>query len=248
MKDRTETESPAQLFAEVYANKVWGGDTRTAFYSGAGSHDPILVEAYVRAVTRIVATLPGRRDAVDLWCGDFNVGSRLRHLFDRYVACDVVPALIERNTKAYADVNVEFRCLDIVRDDLPDGNIVAIRQVLQHLGNDDVRSVVAKLEKYEYLVLTEHLPVSRDFPPNLDQPLQAPGWRRERNRATAAPFLEHKAEDAVDVRIRWRDQDDRLQAALSRVSLRRPGPPQASGRALRLPSLQPPSRATGSWR
>jgi len=200
MKNRTETELPAQVFAEVYANKVWGGDTRTAFYSGAGSHDPILVEAYVRAVTRFVATVPGRRDAVDLGCGDFNVGSRLRHLFDRYVACDVVPALIERNTKAYADVDVEFRCLDIVRDDLPDGNIVTIRQVLQHLGNDDVRSVVAKLEKYEYLVLTEHLPVSRDFPPNLDQATGA-GTRLAQGSGivlTAAPFfLEHKGQKTL---------------------------------------------------
>ncbi len=200
MKKRIEAKSTEALFSAVYANKIWGGDARTAFYSGAGSHDPVLVEAYVRGVTRFVAGLPGRRDAVDLGCGDFNVGGRLRQLFDGYVACDVVPALIERNRNAYSDLNVEFRCIDIVRDDLPDGDIVFIRQVLQHLGNDDIRSVLAKLQKYEFLVLTEHLPKSADFPPNVDQVTGA-GTRLIAGSGvvvTAAPFaLERKAQQTL---------------------------------------------------
>jgi hypothetical protein len=36
--------------------------------------------------------------AFDLECGDFMVGSQLRELCDRFVACDVVASLIERNT------------------------------------------------------------------------------------------------------------------------------------------------------
>jgi len=106
---------------------------------------------------------------VDLGCGDFNVGGQLRPYCGSYVACDVVPALIRRNNDKFAGTKVDFRCIDIVEDDLPQGDIVFLRQVLQHLGNTQILRVVRKLYQYKFLVLTEHIPTSPAFLPNRDK-------------------------------------------------------------------------------
>ncbi|MDX1365447.1 MAG: SAM-dependent methyltransferase, partial [Arenibacter latericius] len=50
---------------------------------------------------------------------------------------------------------------------LPIGDCVLLRQVLQHLSNAEVQSILVKLHIYKYLILTEHLPKG-DFEPNKD--------------------------------------------------------------------------------
>jgi hypothetical protein len=51
---------------------------------------------------------------------------------------------------------------------LPPGDVVFIRQVLQHLSNNDIALVISKLTQYRVLVVTEHLPPNNDFVPNVD--------------------------------------------------------------------------------
>ncbi|MGB7842312.1 MAG: class I SAM-dependent methyltransferase, partial [Salinimicrobium sp.] len=103
----------------------------------------------------------------DLGCGDFNVGKELVKYSKRYIAIDIVPELIEHNKKEFKKDNLEFRALDIAKDKLPSGDIVILRQVLQHLSNAEIKRVVEKLYDYNYVILTEHLPEG-DFEPNKD--------------------------------------------------------------------------------
>lgn len=145
------------------------GGGGSEFCSGHGSHLQSHVDPYVLAVSEFLGQLPIPADVVDLGCGDFNVGRQIRHKTARYIACDVVPDLIARNKIAYADLDVDFRVVDITEDDLPQGDVVIIRQVLQHLSNAAIMSVVDKLINYRYLVLTEFVP-SGKFIPNMDQP------------------------------------------------------------------------------
>ena len=162
------TLSARDAFSHVYRRRIWGSGP--GFNSGPGSRDPQVVQPYVVAV-RAWARELGPMDAVDLGCGDFTVGRQLRALFGRYVACDVVPDLIA-SLKAGPDAeSVEFQCLDLTLDPLPAGDVVFIRQVLQHLPNAAIHALVPKLARYRWLVLTEHLPASLDFPPNRDKPI-----------------------------------------------------------------------------
>ena len=66
-----------------------------------------------------------------------------------------------------------------------------MRQVLQHVSNRDILNVVPKIaSSYRYLVLTEHLPGSDDFVPNLDKAV-GPGIRLTSGSGivlTAEPF------------------------------------------------------------
>jgi hypothetical protein len=164
--------TPKEAFEKVYLNGIWGksNDPSDPFYSGAGSHMPGIVPIYVNAIEYFLQSLGARLDAVDLGCGDFAIGSKIRSLCNQYIACDVVESLIVRNREKYKDLGVDFRTLDITADSLPPGDVVFIRQVLQHLSNKQIKAVVSKVQhEYKYLVLTEHLPSTNDFIPNVDK-------------------------------------------------------------------------------
>jgi len=200
-------KSPEEIFSRVYRTSEWSRSDEDGrpFYSGTGSHDGSMVDGYSEPVTAFLASLDHKPDAVDLGCGDFNIGSRIRPFCGRYVACDVVADLIEHNEAQFGDLDVEFRRVDITRDPLPAGEVVFLRQVLQHLSNEHIGLVVQKLQSsgYRYLVLTEELPRDANFVPNVDKPT-GPGTRTGRGTPdsgvvlTAAPFnLPVKSEEVL---------------------------------------------------
>jgi len=160
-------KTPKEIFSAVYARKMWGGGAAD-YCSGHGSHLNDHVDPYVQSVSAFLDQFPRTVDVVDLGCGDFNVGRQIRSKAARYTACDVVPSLIARNKTVYADLDVDFRVVDITEDELPQGDVVIIRQVLQHLSNAAIMKVVKKLGQFRYLVLTEFVPTG-DFLPNVDQ-------------------------------------------------------------------------------
>jgi SAM-dependent methyltransferase len=193
VRDFTLNGTPQEIFAKIYAHKTWGesDDLADQFCSGEGSHDPAVVDPYVNAISRFLSSFDRKLDVVDLGCGDFSVGSKIRELCGRYTACDVVAPLIAFNKTKYASLNVDFRVLDLVNDPLPPGEVVFVRQVLQHLSNEHIRKLLPKIPaNYRYLVLTEHLPASDPFTPNLDFPT-GPTFRLEIGSGvviTAKPF------------------------------------------------------------
>ena len=163
-------KSSAEIFQAVYSKRMWGfSNERGGFSSGEGSRYTQIVEPYVEGVSQYVGSLPFRPDAVDLGCGDFTIGSSLRPLFNRYIACDIVPDLIVRNREGYKSLDVDFQVVNILADDLPPGDIVFVRQVLQHLCNRDIETALQRIRAaYPRLILTEHLPLETDFVPNID--------------------------------------------------------------------------------
>ena len=159
-----------EIFTRIYLHRIWSPNQSDEFYSGVGSHCREIVGAYSSAVENFLLSLPGKPDVVDLGCGDFNVGASLRKNCGRYVACDVVKSLIDRNRAVFAHLGVDFRHLDMTTDALPLGEVAFIRQVLQHLNNEQITRVVNKLHAFKFVVVTEHLPMSEDFQPNIDKP------------------------------------------------------------------------------
>lgn len=151
---------------QVYAMKLWG-DNKSDFYSGKGSHHPEIVNPYINALTSFFTSFENPLEVCDLGCGDFNVGKELVRHTKKYVAVDIVSDLIAYNKEKFVANNLEFYCLDIAVDDLPAGDCVLLRQVLQHLSNTEIQSIVSKLAAFKYVILTEHLPEG-DFIPNKD--------------------------------------------------------------------------------
>jgi SAM-dependent methyltransferase len=171
-----KAKTPAEIFEAVYRRRIWGGSEAQDFYSGEGSNDPGVVGPYVEAVAEFLSSLPRPPRVVDLGCGDFNVGSQLRSYCSEYVACDIVQSLIERNRVKFSELDVDFRVLDIASDPLPNGDVVFIRQVLQHMSNAQIQALLPKLRPFRWAVITEHTSSDPGFVPNVDKP-PGPGIR-----------------------------------------------------------------------
>ena len=151
---------------QVYSMKLWG-DNKADFYSGLGSHQSEIVTPYIAALTSFLRSFKSPLTVCDLGCGDFNIGSQLVMHTKKYIGVDIVAALVAHNKENFTATNLAFHCLDIAVDDLPEADCVLVRQVLQHLSNAEVASIVSKLACYKYVILTEHVPAG-DFIPNKD--------------------------------------------------------------------------------
>ncbi len=161
-------KTAAETFSEIYAQNAWGG-AKGEFYSGDGS-DEEYANVYGKMVSRFIAENKIRR-VVDLGCGDFRVASKFVSDDFNYTGCDVVPTLIEHLNKEFRNERIEFRCVNILEDELPDGDLGLIRQVLQHLSNAEIAQTLQNARKYKYLIVTEHFPNPQtEFTPNLDIP------------------------------------------------------------------------------
>jgi hypothetical protein len=165
--------SRREAFQQVYATSMWGKD-EGQFFSGSGSRGPV-VQRYVEAMTAQLEALHKSlaRDltVVDIGCGDFFVGHALLAAcpFIRYIGCDIVPELIEHHQKQHGSDRASFQLLDIVSDDPPEGDVVLVRQVLQHLSNRDVVEALGRLRGFEAVYLTEGNPIIRHGPVNPDK-------------------------------------------------------------------------------
>ena len=118
-------------------------------------------------VTKFLTSFQEKLTVCDLGCGDFNIGKELVPYTKQYIAVDIVDALIERNKKKFKDDRLAFHCLDIAVNPLPKADCIILRQVLQHISNNEVAQVLQKVHQYKYIILTEHLP-SGAFEPNKD--------------------------------------------------------------------------------
>lgn len=177
---RFRGKSSKQIFDQVYQEAFWGVDEKRDPISGEGSHDDKLVIPYVKAVKFFLES-QDFSVVVDLGCGDFNIGYQLAGEVKNYLACDVSQYIIDVNRKKFNLEGLEFRSLDLAKDALPHGDIGIIRQVLQHLSNEDIYSFVESLntlKPYRFLIVSEHVPLKANFTPNL-QKKTGPGVRVE---------------------------------------------------------------------
>jgi SAM-dependent methyltransferase len=145
--------SRREIFSDIYANKVWGSSEH-ALYSGPGSR-PENITPYAVFVSQFVAAHK-IKSVVDFGCGDFQVGRRLELGEATYLGCDIVPLVVEQNSRQSASDKISFRLFDLLGTDAyPDAELCLIRQVLQHCSNMDVAKILARMKKYPYVLVTD---------------------------------------------------------------------------------------------
>ena len=101
----------------------------------------------------------------DIGCGDFWIMRHVLGHLDKigykfsYSGVDVVEDLISYNNERFGNERIKFYCLDAAQKNvrLPIGDIIIIRQVLQHLNNVDVSRILAKADKFKFALITEHI-------------------------------------------------------------------------------------------
>lgn len=198
------TRSTKKVMSEIYEKKRWGGRQKD-FYSGSGSHSRKVVQPYIKTISSFLKDYEDGLIVCDLGCGDFNVGKNLVPYSKRYMGIDIVDDLIERNKKLFVSEKLEFHCLNIVTDNLPKGDCILVRQVFQHLSNEEIKKVVKKIEKFKHIIVTEHIPKG-EFVANAEKSTGA-GIRLSNNSGvvlTEPPFNMNPERSTELLRIKYR--------------------------------------------
>jgi hypothetical protein len=167
VRRRFAPRSLRETFDEIYTRGIWsapGGISQ----SGSGSE-----ERYAESYAILVASLIERFNAktvVDLGCGDFSVGSRIVRDTIGYIGVDVVGRVIDSNNARFKTERVRFLTRDLTTQTPPIGDLALLRQVLQHLSNDEILSVLRRCSGYPAILVTEHVPAAGRWTPNRDKP------------------------------------------------------------------------------
>ncbi|TCT06198.1 class I SAM-dependent methyltransferase [Aquabacter spiritensis] len=156
---RNRERSAEEVFSEIYATNQWGG-AKGDLYSGSGTHSGAALQ-YVEMVNAFI-TQAGVRSVVDIGCGDFHIGRLIR--CPDYTGVDVVPAVVARNQAAFGGAGRRFVQCDVAGEGgVPPGDLCLVRQVFQHLSNDQILRALGKLRDFRYLIVTEHHPSDANF-------------------------------------------------------------------------------------
>ena len=146
--------SSAQAFDKIYKRGFW---KQGHSLSGLGSEGK-WADDYCTFVGNYIRE-NGVQKIVDAGCGDFSVGERLLPLVKECVALDISRFVIEQNRLAFnAQDKVTFQVFDITKDAIPACDLLLVRQVLQHLSNEQIECVLLNIEasSARKVLITEH--------------------------------------------------------------------------------------------
>ena len=169
-----EIKSNKEIFSAIYANSMWSKIPGEKFGSGSGSHNENVIVPYIELLLKLIIN-DKIRLITDLGCGDFWIMRHVLGTLDKnnynyfYNGVDVVEELIQHNSKTFGRANVKFHCMDAAQDnELPFGELLIIRQVLQHLSNADIKKIFSKTKDFKFVLVTESIYDGDDAVYNID--------------------------------------------------------------------------------
>lgn len=173
-----------EIFRCIYQTNAWlDPSTR----SGPGSN--MVQTAVIReALPKILKTL-GARSLLDLPCGDiFWINTLDLSFLDNYYGADIVPEIIEENNTRHRTGNREFMVLDVIKDELPQADVILCRDCLPHLTYRDIFSALNNMKRSgaKYLIMSTY--TSRTQNNDLTASNMLHLWRYRELNFEIAPF------------------------------------------------------------
>ena len=156
-----------QVFTDIYENNGFKGSESI---SGTGSG--LAATERIRSFLPPVLAYCKTRTLLDIPCGDFHWMERVQLGGIRYIGADIVKDLVSCNQEEYGCQYYDFRCLDLLTDDLPKVDVVLCRDGLVHLSHTDALKAVANVKRSgsAYLLTTTY--TDR----NVNQNIPTGGW------------------------------------------------------------------------
>lgn len=138
------------VFQKIYDENLWQSEESV---SGTGS--TMEQTAEVRRFLPHLLEAFDVRTLLDIPCGDLNWISKIDLGIEQYIGADIVPQLIAGNRTKYPNEDI-FKVLDITTDDLPQVDMVLVRDLLGHFSRADVRLALKNLKRSRsrYLLTT----------------------------------------------------------------------------------------------
>ena len=144
-----------EIFTKIYKTNYWAGRQSR---SGTGSD---LEETHkLRNALPALFSILDVKSVLDIPCGDLNWYAKTVFRKHEYIGADIVPELIEANKDRYPVL--DFRVLDITKDELPKVDLIFTRDCLGHLSEEHIYQAVDNVlrAKPKYFVAT-HWPRAR---------------------------------------------------------------------------------------
>jgi SAM-dependent methyltransferase len=157
------TLSRNDVFNEIYNTSYWG------YKSGLGSYPENAV-----VWTSIVNSFLEKKDIItvlDIGCGDWRLGKTYMLENKQYTGMDVSSVIINE-IQANSKENIKFVYGDASVIDLQKNDLILIKDVLQHLSNRDVLSILNKV-----IGNCKYALICNDFYLGDNVDIVAGGWR-----------------------------------------------------------------------
>jgi SAM-dependent methyltransferase len=147
------------VFDDIYKGNGWG------FGSGHGSL-PRATKGY-RAYLETFIRENNIKSVVDMGCGDW----QFSHLIDwggaQYTGLDIVPSVVEADRQKYGNGRTHFEVIKPGQTKLPRGDLLIVKDVLQHMPTKAVQKFVAQaLPHYKFALITNCIEPRNDI--NID--------------------------------------------------------------------------------
>jgi SAM-dependent methyltransferase len=154
------------VFDEIYNHNGWG------FGSGHGSL-PSVTKGYRQFLEDFLRE-NNIKHVVDYGCGDWQFSRLIKWGDTHYTGLDIVPSVIDSNNANHARDGVNFSLLKPGSTKMPKGDLLIIKDVLQHLPNEMIKEFIDKvLPKFTYALVTNcTLPTS-----DINTDIEAGGFR-----------------------------------------------------------------------
>jgi hypothetical protein len=155
-----------EIFTEIYQNNLWAsGESK----SGSGSE--LKNTQIIRNELPTLFKKFNIKTVLDIPCGDFNWMSYVDRTGVEYIGGDIVEDLIENNKKNYN--YIDFRVLDVTKDDLPKVDLIFARDLLGHFNYRSIDMAISNMKKSGSKYLLTTCFTKWDFNSNIEDG----GWR-----------------------------------------------------------------------
>jgi SAM-dependent methyltransferase len=137
------------VFENIYKNNFWG------FGSGTGSV-PINNLPYIDFLQKFINEHDDIKTVLDIGCGDWQISEVVDWGQKKYLGIDVVDNVIQKNIKKYSNDKIQFKVLNLFEEDIPESDLIIIKDVFQHLSFDNIRKILNKLDnsKFKYVIIS----------------------------------------------------------------------------------------------
>jgi SAM-dependent methyltransferase len=132
-------------FSRVYEEDIWeGGSGRGSTPDNTKDYRECL-EAFIRG--------EDIKSVVDLGCGDWQFSQHVDWQGASYHGVDTVPSVMRQNQERFGS-RASFSCLDISTAPLPQGELVILKDVLQHWPTKTIVDFLPRLSQYKWALVT----------------------------------------------------------------------------------------------
>lgn len=148
------------VFSDIYHNNRWGNKHSV---SGPGS-DHIQTSTIRKEISILLKEL-GIRSLLDAPCGDLYWMDKISLNLDKYIGADIVPELVIKNQYKYGNRSRNFMVLNIIKDNIPNVDMILCRDCLVHLSLTDAISIIKNFKNSEstYILTTTFTRCSKNY-------------------------------------------------------------------------------------